>query len=330
MTIASPGVVSWTAHGLLANDSIVFSTTGALPTGLTAGSHYYVKTILSSSTFTVSGSYGGTVIATTGTQSGTQTAVGTVRMATAATPWSVTARVNIADNGANCVTFSIENSTSTLAGGNGTGNGGYLLPANTKVFRIIANKYQAFIFQPSPTSARSFVAFGTPYLPTFLQGVLTECVWMGCNSVVDTDTTNRPSLRSRIGITQGNCQAIANGNLIDATLNTSYNGLSGLLMLYGVAFPYYGAVSAQSGILWHDGSAIMVEPLIGWGNSYQIWNTGPGAAGAQTLCRGQLWDAVLISSSFAGDTTSTFDSHNWFGITDTDAADLCALFVVVP
>ena len=198
------------------------------------------------------------------------------------------------------------------------------------MFRIIANKYQAFIFQPSPTSARSFVAFGTPYLPTFLQGVLTKCGWMGCNSVVDTDTTNRPSLRSRIGITQGNCQAIANGNLIDATLNTSYNGLSGLLMLYGVAFPYYGAVSAQSGILWHDGSAIMVEPLIGWGNSYQIWNTGPGAAGAQTLCRGQLWDAVLISSSFAGDATSTFDSHNWFGITDTDAADLCALFVVVP
>jgi hypothetical protein len=42
MTIASPGVVTWTGHGLQAGDAFQFSTTGALPTGVTAGTTYYV------------------------------------------------------------------------------------------------------------------------------------------------------------------------------------------------------------------------------------------------------------------------------------------------
>jgi hypothetical protein len=95
ITIASPGVITLAAHGLLANDSVVFATTGALPTGITAGTRYFVKTVLSSGTFTISGTAGGSVINTSGSQSGTQTMVGNVRMATAATAWSVTTRVNI-------------------------------------------------------------------------------------------------------------------------------------------------------------------------------------------------------------------------------------------
>jgi hypothetical protein len=75
VSIASPGVVSLAAHGLLANDSWVFSTTGALPTGFTAGTQYFIKTVLSSGTFTLSTSAGGTVINTTGTQSGTHSGV---------------------------------------------------------------------------------------------------------------------------------------------------------------------------------------------------------------------------------------------------------------
>ncbi|MGN6538941.1 MAG: hypothetical protein ACTHKQ_24840 [Mesorhizobium sp.] len=73
MTIASPGVVTWTGHGLVAGTPVKFSTTGALPTGLTAGTTYYVKTVLDADTFTLSATPDGTVIATTGTQSGTHT-----------------------------------------------------------------------------------------------------------------------------------------------------------------------------------------------------------------------------------------------------------------
>jgi hypothetical protein len=73
MTIASPGVVAYTAHGLSADTPIVFTTTGALPTGLTAGTTYYVKTVSDADHFTVAATVGGSAINTTGSQSGTHT-----------------------------------------------------------------------------------------------------------------------------------------------------------------------------------------------------------------------------------------------------------------
>lgn len=73
ITIASPGVITKTAHGLTVGREVVFSTTGALPTGLVAGTTYYVKTVVDADTFTVSATPGGTPIVTSGTQSGTHT-----------------------------------------------------------------------------------------------------------------------------------------------------------------------------------------------------------------------------------------------------------------
>lgn len=74
MTIASPCVVTWTAHGLDTGDPIKFTTTGALPTGLTAGTTYYVSKI-DANTFNVTASPGSANINTSGTQSGTHTGV---------------------------------------------------------------------------------------------------------------------------------------------------------------------------------------------------------------------------------------------------------------
>ena len=72
MTIASPCVVSLTAHGLSNDDPVVFSTTGALPTGLTAGTVYYVVNA-ATDTFEVAATVGGASINTSGSQSGTHT-----------------------------------------------------------------------------------------------------------------------------------------------------------------------------------------------------------------------------------------------------------------
>lgn len=75
ITIAAPGVVSWTAHGLAINSQVIFSTTGALPTGLTAGTVYFVSaTGFTANAFSVSLTAGGAAITTTGTQSGVHTA----------------------------------------------------------------------------------------------------------------------------------------------------------------------------------------------------------------------------------------------------------------
>lgn len=69
VTIASPGVVTKTGHGLNTDDRLRLTTTGALPTGLAAGSEYFVKKI-DANTFNLAATPGGTSIVTTGTQSG--------------------------------------------------------------------------------------------------------------------------------------------------------------------------------------------------------------------------------------------------------------------
>jgi hypothetical protein len=73
MTIAAPGVVSWTAHGLIAGTPVKLTTTGSLPTGLTAGTTYYVVNPTTDA-FSVAATPGGSAITTTGTQSGVHTA----------------------------------------------------------------------------------------------------------------------------------------------------------------------------------------------------------------------------------------------------------------
>lgn len=73
MTIASPAVITWTAHQLNIGDIVVFTTTGALPTGITAGKQYYVLST-TTNTFQIALTDGGAAIITTGTQSGVHTA----------------------------------------------------------------------------------------------------------------------------------------------------------------------------------------------------------------------------------------------------------------
>lgn len=71
---ALPGVVTWTGHALAADTPVVFTTTGALPTGLTASTTYYVRTALDANTFTVAATVGGVAINTSSAGSGTHTA----------------------------------------------------------------------------------------------------------------------------------------------------------------------------------------------------------------------------------------------------------------
>lgn len=74
MTIASPAVVTYTAHGLAAGRPIKFATTGALPTGVTAGTTYYVIAAgLGANVFEFSATSGGAAVNTSGSQSGTHT-----------------------------------------------------------------------------------------------------------------------------------------------------------------------------------------------------------------------------------------------------------------
>ena len=72
VTIASPAVFKLNSHGLVEGDPVYFTTTGALPTGLSANTIYYViATGLPANDFRVSATRGGSVVNTSGSQSGT-------------------------------------------------------------------------------------------------------------------------------------------------------------------------------------------------------------------------------------------------------------------
>ena len=73
VTIASPGVFTLNNHGLRLNDAVFF-TSGGLPTGIVAGTVYFVtSTSLTTNTFTVSATPGAAAINTSGVQSGIHT-----------------------------------------------------------------------------------------------------------------------------------------------------------------------------------------------------------------------------------------------------------------
>lgn len=72
ISIASPGVVT-SPFTVKQYDPVKFTTTGALPTGITAGTTYYA--LSSGTSFQISTAPGGAAIVTSGTQSGTHTAI---------------------------------------------------------------------------------------------------------------------------------------------------------------------------------------------------------------------------------------------------------------
>ena len=73
ISIANPAVITLTSHGFVAGDVIRFTTTGALPTGMSVTEKYFVIAAgLGANVFRISQQLGGTAVETTGTQSGVQ------------------------------------------------------------------------------------------------------------------------------------------------------------------------------------------------------------------------------------------------------------------
>lgn len=84
---ASPAVITY-ANAFAANDPVVFSTTGAIPTGITAGTTYYVSaTSLSGASFKISATPGGALINTSSAGSGTHSVTSIYSALTASSQW---------------------------------------------------------------------------------------------------------------------------------------------------------------------------------------------------------------------------------------------------
>ena len=85
ISIATPGVITLVGHGRPVGSPVRFATTGALPTGLTAGVTYYIIAGgYTADAFEVATSIGGTAVNTSGTQSGVQTMISGIQIWTKA------------------------------------------------------------------------------------------------------------------------------------------------------------------------------------------------------------------------------------------------------
>ena len=72
-TVAS-GLVNWASHPIANWDKVVFSTTGTLPSGITAGTTYYARDVVAGVSFKLAATAGGAALALSGSPTGTHTA----------------------------------------------------------------------------------------------------------------------------------------------------------------------------------------------------------------------------------------------------------------
>lgn len=250
---------------------------------------------------------------------------GHVVMQSASTPDSRQIQVDLNDPGSgNCAQIKMRNVAGTKVS-----QAYYLLPAASKTFRVIANRYQFFVFTPGASAAREFVAMGVPYIPTFLQSggsaITGDNGWIDGNGTTDSSTTLITSFRTRLSSATAASNSsyamfstLINNNLLNVAV--SFGGAIGLhigmltLISSGPAdFSYQGGTGYGStyGYRWFDNSLQILDALIASGlTSYsedeaKIW--------------GQMWGAIVVTEPFAGDSTVSFDGHTFFAITNNNS-----------
>jgi hypothetical protein len=221
-------------------------------------------------------------------------------MQSALTPQGRQIRMRFRDIGGNCLVASMQNVSGTFIGTVSATAGCFLLPAAGKVFRVVANPYQFFVFTAAVTQPREFIAGGVPYLPSFLVSLITDIGWLTCNSQGDTDTTIRASFRTHM-IVVGYQYTLVNASTYQGNGNEFAQGSVDLQTI---------ASGGSAAWRWHDDSAFVYDALLGYG----LINNN------EAKVRGQLWDALVSSEIYAGDLTTSYDSHNWIVITNNGVA----------
>lgn len=232
---------------------------------------------------------------------------GDVLMRSAATPAGLQCRVRLYEGVSTTVEIYFSNGTGTATASTPI----YLLPAAAETWRVVANRYQLFVFTVSSTTvARKWLAGGVPYVPSF-SGVV-EAVWSHGNS--DNSGNYRSSFRTVLSLQFNNTTGAGSPPCMWHLVNgTHWGGCGGnspnqqgwpTLVVPAAADLRFADVS---GYRWYDDSSLIVEPLIAWGIS--------GNTNERRLI-GQLWDAVIVTDAFFSETTYNIDSRTFFNVTN--------------
>lgn len=254
-----------------------------------------------------------------------------VKMQSVATPQGNQIRVRVWDGGGTCVRVQLRNTTETI----NQSDSCYLLPATAKSFRIIANKYQFCVNSPTSTNSRDSLLCSAMFIPSHLVAVgLTTSAFIIGDGGSDSDASNsrgslRRSLNGRGFAGASPCQ----GFTLLGSVGVEYNNMAAdpaqtYFGLPAFVTPQAAILHGITGFRWHDDSAMLVEPLFGWGSP---------TIDSEHKIRGIVWDAAVATESYPMDIATTFDSHNWINITANNGGYLStpssmkgSLFLVTP
>jgi hypothetical protein len=260
---------------------------------------------------------------------------GDVKMKCVATPQSNQAIVRIYDPGSgNCARFSLYNTIQSLSQSGDC----YLNPGAGKVWRVIANQYQFFIFVSGSTAAREFGMFSCLYIPPFLTAAVQTAAFTNCNSRNDSDGgfqfstgPNGAFCRSTLGPSWSSTNYQMNGSyMVNNTIwsnnnmadgNTYAGGAVQAFVPQGIGNLLGSQFSNQSIYRYHDGSLHISDPLTGWGTTGYL---------EEPTIKGQLWDVAIIHESFQMDQTFSFDGRNFWNMTQNNGVTKHSAFVLIP
>src|SRR5215471_2497956 len=197
----------------------------------------------------------------------------------------------------------------------------YLAVAAT--YRIVANKFWFACFQTSATNratVRNQVFAGTIWVPTWLTIFPSDAAgFIHGTGNTDTDGSGRNGWRVQLdSLVSG---AGAAHTIFGSVLNDSSTagGRAWIPVWQG------GGNTSDEGYRWEDGTVPIYEPLF-------IGASG-AAVGNEGKLKGQLYDALVMNGSYAGESLISFDNHIWLAITDAATAGARAtatLFIAIP
>lgn len=230
----------------------------------------------------------------------------------AATPTAgLQCQVKADTSGTNCVHLVMQ----TAVGSNVQTGGFFLLPAASKVWYMVFNPFQFFVWQKGAPQGRDVAMGGCPYIPTFLDSVVTVAIWGQGNGTGDTGGNN-VTFRSNLCISNnsatnpGNAYNNVNGTWWEYSNATSSatNQASPSLLPLSSAAQNYPPTGMMYDCRWYDGSILVSDAIYASGIL-------AGASGERFLI-GQIWDAFLTNDWIMGDQTISYDTHNYIAFTN--------------
>ena len=320
--IASPGVVNWTSHGFLGGEKILFQAdllnAATLPTGITAGTTYYVRYVNANSFQINTAISGGTNQNFTGSTTGTiycysqYCLLRCVAQPTVTNPIVVKLQDNVltcASNGsAGCITVSIQNQAGTVVGGSDRYHGAHLAVSYDTTYQIAATKYWFMCSQYREYMRSDFVLTGMLYVPSFLTGI-TDHGFLVSDTLESESGNGVYSFRTTHNIGgnySGNVQIIWNASLLDQTNNTN-NGQLGVpetIVMTPVNW------LTPMGYRWANDDLFMSDVLLAGGLT---------AVNVESKIKGQFYDLVWVGDSYDMDTQDIFAGHTWLNLTMTNS-----------